>query len=446
MKLFLTFVLSLSCLPVMTMSGQRCPDNGITAREYENRRKALVAITDTGSVVAMKGAEAGSEFEYMNYRQELNFLYLTGVDAPGFSLLIVPRGIELGGKKRNCILFSPALYLGASMTFSGSRLPYEQFSGLNDTVIKENEFHKLFLQALAGTRTLYYSAPGISFIDDWLNDKPYFLEKEVQKNLKQSFPGLKVAKVASLVGKMREIKSSAEIDMIRKAISLTGDGLEDAMRTCSPGIWEYELQASVEFPMTRQGAQRTAFRSIIGAGKNSLSPHYDDNHCQGKAGDVVVLDVGAEYNHYAADITRTIPVSGKFTDAQKTIYETVLQVQKQLIRLVRPGTTFSKIDEIANDLLNKAGYGKYILHGVTHPIGLDVHDIQVTNILKPGMVITIEPGLYIPEDDTLLAPAFRGFGIRLEDDVLVTEDGNELLSKKIPKETAEIERLMGKRK
>jgi len=300
----------------------------------------------------------------------------------------------------------------------------------------------LLNRVIIGSNNLYYTAPDFSFLHDWLNDRPIFLEKEIQKILKQTYPGLKISKAATLVNRLRQVKSPEEIGLIRQSIEFTGEGIERAMIACKPGIWEYELQAEVEYAITHNGAERTAFRSIIGAGKNSLSPHYDDNDCQAKAGEIVVMDVGAEYHNYTADITRTIPVTGKFTDEQKRIYETVLSVQKQLIAMIKPGIGYAKIDETARKLLINAGYENYIMHGVTHPIGLDVHDVQSASTLEPGMVITIEPGLYIPEEDTVLSVGFRGFGVRIEDDVLVTKDGCEVLSKEIPKEVAEIERLM----
>lgn len=442
MKRIVTSLLLVISLFPGNLFAQECPKGGITAGEYARRRKAMIALVDTTSVIVMRAPEANSEYEYMNYRQDLNFLYLTGVENPGYSLLAVPRGLEINGKKWNCILFAPSFSLEGSSTFSGTRIPYESFKGTEDTVVSDKELKRLMNQAISGSKTLYYSAPGLSFLHDWLNDRPIFLEKEIQKMLKQAYPGLKISRAETLVSRLRQIKSPEEAELIRKSVEITGEGIERAMRACKPGIWEYELQAEVEYGITHNGAERTSFHCIIGAGKNSLSPHYDDNNCQASAGEVVVMDVGAEYHHYAADITRTIPVSGKFTDEQKVIYEAVLQVQKQLIAMIKPGITYTKIDEAARELLVNAGYKHYIQHGVTHPIGLDVHDVQSSRTLEPGMIITIEPGLYIPLEDTILGPGYRGTGVRIEDDVLVTKDGFEVISKGIPKEVVEIERIM----
>jgi len=439
-------VILLILLSASASFSQPCTDNGIFPEEYAQRRLHLAEIMDSTAVLVMKTPEPATEFEYMNFRQDPDFLYLTGVDKPGYSLIIDPKGIQIGEKIFQAILFAPKSSLEGSSAFSSQESPYSLFEGKKDTVMDQPDFRKVFDQVLKGRKTLYYTAPGLTFLHDWVNDKPYFLEKEVQKSLKQRYPGLKMVKATSWIARLRQFKSAAELELLRKAIALTGDGIRQAMKTCKPGIWEYEIQAEVEYSMRKGGAERESFRSIIGAGINSLSPHYDENHCQAGTGELLVMDVGAEYHHYAADITRTIPVSGRFTPAQKTIYEAVLGVQKDLIALVRPGMATLKIDELANELITKAGYRKYIMHGVTHPLGLDVHDVSASGVLEEGMVITLEPGIYIPSNDTLLPADFRGFGIRIEDDILITREGNEVLSKDIPKEVADIERLMSKKK
>jgi len=184
------------------------------------------------------------------------------------------------------------------------------------------------------------------------------------------------------------------------------------------------------------------FASIIGGGKNSLIPHYFDNNCELRAGDLLVMDVGAEYEGYSADITRTIPVSGKFTKEQAVVYDVLLGIQEELIRMVRAGITFRDLDNRSNELIRAAGYGAYILHGITHTVGLNVHDATAGDTLRAGMVITIEPGIYIPANDTVQPAGRTGFGIRIEDDILVTADGYENLSSAVPKEIAEIEKRM----
>jgi Xaa-Pro aminopeptidase len=413
---------------------QNCPEIGITLNEYAIRRKALLSKTDTNTAIVMKAKDASTEYDMMHYRQDLNFLYLTGINEAGGYLLMSRQGIDLGGNMKQTVFFVPA--------YSVINDKRGNFCNETDTIINVEEFRKIFNKMVGGISLLFFSSPDLGFVNDWLNDKPYFILTEVKKNLKQQHPGLKVKEVGSLIATLRGIKSPAEIELTRKAINMTGDGIRNALKTCKAGIWEYELQAAIEFEMTRQGSEATAFNCIIGSGENSLILHYDKNNCQTKNGDVVVMDVGAQYKGYAADITRTIPVSGKFTKEQKEIYNIVLAVQNEAIKMIRPGITNKELENKASTLLTKAGYKSYIQHGITHPVGLDVHDISSGDTLVEGMIITIEPGLYIPADDEKLPSAYHGFGIRIEDDILVTKDGYEVLSRNIPKDADEIEKLM----
>jgi Xaa-Pro aminopeptidase len=283
-------------------------------------------------------------------------------------------------------------------------------------------------------------------VNDWLNDKAYFNEREMKNGLKAKYPNLKVESAEFLIGKLREIKSSQEISCIQKASDITADGLISSMKIAKPGVYEYELQAAIEYEYTRKGAMLRGFPSIVGSGLNNLILHYNENSRQTQAGDLVVMDVGAKYQGYSTDITRTIPISGKYSEAQKEIYEMVLKVQKDAIAICKPGLKLTDLEKFARDAFKKLGYDKYFIHGLTHPVGLDVHDISSSDILKPGMVITIEPGLYFPKDDKTAPEKFRGFGIRIEDSILITENGNEVLTKKAPKEIVEIEKLMKKKR
>jgi Xaa-Pro aminopeptidase len=268
----------------------------------------------------------------------------------------------------------------------------------------------------------------------------------MKNGLKAKYPNLKVESAEFLIGKLREIKSSQEISCIQKASDITADGLISSMKIAKPGVYEYELQAAIEYEYTRKGAMLRGFPSIVGSGLNNLILHYNENSRQTQAGDLVVMDVGAKYQGYSTDITRTIPISGKYSEAQKEIYEMVLKVQKDAIAICKPGLKLTDLEKFARDAFKKLGYDKYFIHGLTHPVGLDVHDISSSDILKPGMVITIEPGLYFPKDDKTAPEKFRGFGIRIEDSILITENGNEVLTKKAPKEIVEIEKLMKKKR
>jgi len=279
-----------------------------------------------------------------------------------------------------------------------------------------------------------------------MNNRPMFLERDARKELEKKYPSLKVKGPNALLGRLRAIKSPAEIDQIRRSIAATGEGIAGAMSACRPGAKEYELQAAIEYAMLRRGASAPAFSSIIGSGPNSLILHYEHNRRTMNAGDVVVMDVGAEIEGYAADVTRTIPVSGTFTPEQKKVYDVVLRAQEAIIRVIRPGAAWSELDRAARGVIDAAGFGKYWRHSVSHHLGIDVHDVGPMDTLRAGMVVTMEPGIYIPVSDTTMAPGFRGVGIRIEDDALVTAGGCTVLSEGIPKTIADVERGMKKRK
>ena len=409
---------------------------GISTDEYAARRAALLQSLDSNTTVVMRAAEfkmRSNDCEY-RYRQESNFLYLTGLKSPNNYLLVTSQPVNIGGKMVNGIIF-----------LHQPDDSMEIHTNTNEIIVSPSRFTEIFKLVLTKTKTLYLTAPDISFVNDWVNDKKLFLDKNVKKELEQQYPDLKVKNALPLFGKFREIKSAAELKLMRKAIELTGKGLQRAFGDCVPGKWEYELQADVEYEMFRGGADYTSFLSIIGSGENSLIIHYDKNRRQMKAGDLVVMDVGAEYDGYASDVTRTIPVSGKFSKAQAEVYSVVLRTQKEIIDIIKPGIPMRDLDKKAKDVISQAGYKKYILHGVTHPVGIDVHDIWASDTLKPGMVVTVEPGIYIPADADSIKPEYRGFGIRIEDDVLVTETGYEVLTKDIPKEISDIEKSMRKK-
>lgn len=400
--------------------------------EYQLRRKNLTELLDTNSAAVLKAAGYRVRSNDVNYeyRQESNFLYLTGINEPEHYLIVIPKGIQIDGKIFKVCIFS-----------SKKNQEAQAVQQNHEIVLNKSKFQQIFQQILLTVKTLYISAPDLGVVNDWLNDKNYISERTARKELEQKYEGLKIKNINPIVAKLREVKSEYEIEQIRKAIQITGDGIKRATEICKPEMYEYELQAIIEYEMLKQGAAGPSFPSIIGSGSNSLILHYDKNKRRMKTDDVVVMDVGAEYNGYSADITRTIPVSGKFTKAQKEIYSLVLKAQKEVIKIIRHGVPLRDLDKKAKEVITTAGYGKYVKHGVSHHLGLDVHDVWASDTLKAGMVITVEPGIYIPEDATELTPEYRGFGIRIEDDLLVTENGSVVLSKEIPKEVDEIEKF-----
>lgn len=229
---------------------------------------------------------------------------------------------------------------------------------------------------------------------------------------------------------------------MQQAIDITSLAHQEAMKSMTPGLYEYQIEAVIEYVFKFNGSQQLAFPTIIGSGPNSLDLHYELGVRKIEAGDMVVMDIGCEYNHYCADITRTIPASGKFTPQQKEIYNIVLEANNAVIAMLKPGVTMAQMDSVARAVLAKYGYEKYWRHGCTHHLGLDVHDVGDTRLpLAPGCVVTVEPGLYIPPNADL-PKEYWNIGVRIEDDVLITADGHRVLSAACPKTVEEIEALM----
>ena len=256
--------------------------------------------------------------------------------------------------------------------------------------------------------------------------------------------GAGVADVRPLLAAMRVVKDSDEVRRMRMAAEISAKGHLAAMRVAHPGAWEYELEGAAEGTFRSLGAERLAYPSIVGSGINGTTLHYDKSRGQLQAGDLVVMDMGAEYGYYAADVTRTIPASGHFTSRQLAIYNLVLETQQAAMDSVRPGTTIGRLSQIAReymkthsgDLCAPGTCDRYFIHGLSHWLGMDVHDVgSYATPLAPNMTFTIEPGIYIPEEK---------LGVRIEDDVLVTPTGYEILSKGVPRQPAEVEKAMKK--
>jgi len=258
-------------------------------------------------------------------------------------------------------------------------------------------------------------------------------------------PNTSVHDVTPAITNLREVKSAGELELMQKAIDASVDAQLDAMKTMHPGLYEYQVAARMKMIHEMAGCSREAYSPIVGAGFFSTVLHYDrlDNEIQD--GDVVVMDVGGEYGGYAADITRTVPANGKFTARQREIYEIVYGAQSAVLEAIKPGVYFhggsNSLQDIAYNYINTHGkdkngkaLGQYFIHGIGHGLGLDVHDpTDYNRPLRAGMVITDEPGIYIPEEN---------IGVRIEDDVLVTADGHRLLTARLPRSADDVEKTM----
>ncbi|MGL5151929.1 MAG: aminopeptidase P family protein [Clostridium sp.] len=282
------------------------------------------------------------------------------------------------------------------------------------------------------------------------NINSYMLEAEVFSNkIRKKYPQVNIKNIYPNIISHRLVKDKYEIEQIQKAIDITVEGVNSMMKNVKAGMKEYELEAYFEFECKSRGVKDYAFKTIAATGKNATILHYVDNNSELKNNELILFDLGAQYNYYNGDISRTFPVNGKFTERQKAVYESVLKVNKDIISMIKPGIKFIDINNKANDLIaeeciklglikDKGEFRKYYWHSIGHSLGLDTHDMDYPSrdaVLEPGMVYTVEPGIYIEEES---------IGIRIEDDILVTEDGNEVLTKNMIKEVTDIEKYMEK--
>jgi Xaa-Pro aminopeptidase len=257
---------------------------------------------------------------------------------------------------------------------------------------------------------------------------------ELYGRVTSKIPGVSIKTLGWTLARMRSRHSSGELALIQRAVRITEDGFRAAAAVLRPGATEGLLEAETERAFKAAGARRPAYPSIVGSGLNSTILHYPRSERTMEDGDLVLMDMGAEFAHYAADVTRTLPASGRFTADQRRIYDLVLRAQNAALALVKPGAYYEDIDAAARKVIEDGGYGDYFIHGLGHFVGLDVHDAgDYQQPLAPGMVITLEPGIYLPH---------MKLGVRIEDDVLVTERGAKLLSDGLPREADAIERWL----
>lgn len=423
--------------------------------EYRGRRERVIAALESGSVLLLRAAATTARSGDVNFpfHQDENFYYLTGCDVPGLLLVLTPAGYEVGGQLCRELLFAPAA--GANAFFGDRPGPEALAAELGlAAVLPIDQFQDHFARLMAGKQRLLITPLQPAFVNDPAGGKGFFLDKESKKLLKEKFPGVQIKPAGSLLTTLRLVKSPAEIALLQRAIAITDTAHREAFKSCAPGLFEYELQAVIEYTFQRQGCSGPGFPSIVGSGPNSLVLHYEENSRRMEPGEVVVMDIGAEYEGYCGDVTRTIPVSGKFTPEQRLIYNLVLQAHDEAIAMIKPGVAIRDLDKKAAAVI-EAGLRrarlmqegdkvtKFLPHGISHSIGLQVHDVETGEPLQEGMVITIEPGIYIRGAEGI-DPRYWNIGIRIEDDVLVTADGHQVLSG-APRTIEEIEKLMQKK-
>ncbi|WP_447927557.1 Xaa-Pro aminopeptidase [Vreelandella sp. EE27] len=428
--------------------------------EYRARRAALMAQIPNDAAVIVPGASLATRSNDSEYafRQQSDFYYLTGITEPDALLLLLP-GREAGQSVVFCQDRDATLE-----AWTGRRLGASGVVAHHDIdQAFENAEREERLAGLLEGRTLLYAPL----------DQPEALaiaEEALafaQAGKRRGLPALKGwLDSRELIHAQRLVKSPAELALLRHACAISARAHCRAMRTCTPGLFEYQLQAELEHEFVWQGGSGPAYSTIVGGGANACVLHYIENSAELTRDSLVLIDAGAEFDLYAGDITRTFPVNGRFNEAQRALYEVVLKAQERAVAAVVPGATLAAIHaNVVEDLtrglvelgllegdvqarIEDESYRRFYLHSTSHWLGLDVHDVGTYRLdektprpLDQGMVVTVEPGLYVPDDDDIPA-AYRGIGIRIEDNVVVSETGGEVLTADVPKQVAEIEALM----
>jgi Xaa-Pro aminopeptidase len=412
---------------------------------YASRRARLAANID-GPIVLLGYSGKEEEAQTYIFAQEENFYYLTGHNEEEAALIVLPAvGKKAGNDDWTAreIFFLPPKDVRKEK-WNGVRMSpndpgIELRTGFSD--VKPYPELRATLEKLAKIYPTFYT---ILPYQHELGGYPH--EKETVDWLKQVAPEVNVKDIRTGIADLRLIKSPTELALLRQAIDLSLDAQFEAMKMMRPGVWEYQIAAKMVEVHAMGGSEAEAYAPIVGAGPNSTALHYDKLDRKIEDGDIVVMDVGAQFSGYAADITRTIPANGKFTPRQREIYEIVFGAQEAAIHALKPGMDMCRkgdksVYKIAYDYINSHGkdqhgkpLGQYFIHGLGHSIGLNVHDPgDLCKPFSPGTVLTIEPGIYIPEEN---------IGVRIEDDLLITDTGYELLSQRLPRSPEEIEKIM----
>ena len=437
----------------------------ISPQEFISRQTRLLSLCPPDSLCVIPSATLvtrSRDTEY-KFRQDSDFWYLTGFNEPN-ALLILSNHTAFDEPLR--IMFCQPSDPTAEI-WQGKRLGLErtqqQFS--LDSALSIDEFSDQIIDLLRGHQHLFYCWGERPDIETSLNNAISSLRQHPKENLAPST----LNDWRPFVHEMRLFKSGAEIAAMKAACSLSAKAHQRAMTAVKPGMYEYQLAAEIQHEFAMQGAE-PAYGTIVGSGENACILHYTQNDAQIADGDLILIDAGAELFGYAGDITRTFPANGKFTDAQIDIYNVVLDAQLAVLDSLRAGITLkdamqTSIEVITRGLcalgilqgsvkdnLHSKAWQQFYMHGIGHFLGLDVHDVgnykqnDVDRPLQPGMVITVEPGIYIAKGSQVnnrdVAECYQGIGVRIEDDVVITADGIEILTHGVPKSVADIESLM----
>jgi Xaa-Pro aminopeptidase len=410
-------------------------ESGIGAAEFAARRERVLAAL--GRSVGVVFAGEGSAPLRGAWEANRHFLYLTGIhDEPGAAVLLDP-GAETA--ERRAVLFLRPLNPEADR--------WEKVRGEISADLKRRTGFGAVMRTTMLPRMLTEAARRAAGRGGRLAclhplavyDAPVGPDLAVFRKVAERVPGAAVEDRTQVLARLRAVKSAAELRLMRRAVEATAAGFVAAARAIRPGVRESAVQGAMERAWRAAGARGAAYNPIVGSGLSGTILHYMSNEGVARAGELMVIDAGAEFGApgaaYAADVTRTFPVSGHFTTEQREVYEVVLAALRAGFRAARPGARMLRdVDAAARGVIERAGFGDAFIHGIGHPLGLEVHDPPVDGALKAGMVVTVEPGIYLPE---------RRMGVRIEDDVLITRRGSENLTAMIPRTAREVEAAMG---
>ena len=429
---------------------------------FAARRNAFARRMGKGVAVLQGALEIRRNGDVtFDFRQDSDLYYLTGFEEPDTVAVFAPHHPE-----HRFILFvrprDPAkeVWDGRRAGVEGARKRYGA-----DMAYTIDQLDEVLPRYLTGNDRLFYTMGRNAPFDERMIALLNRMRGQVRAGM--AAPST-LEDPAVILAEMRLFKGPEELDHLRKAVALTDEGHRAAMAATKPGRFEYQIQAEMEGVFRAGGSPRVGYGSIVGSGENATILHYRENSRRMRDGDLLLIDAGTEFGYYTADITRTFPVNGRFTDAQREVYEIVLEAQKEGIKRVRPGATFQAAHDAAVEVLTEVcrklgllkgrtaalikseAYKRFYMHRTGHWLGMDVHDAgrykdgKAWRKLAPGMVLTVEPGLYIAPDLKSAPARYRGIGIRIEDDILVTKRGNENLSGAIPREADEVEAAVGR--
>lgn len=433
----------------------------ITKSEFIKRRKDLMAHMEPDSIAILAAARPAlrnGDADYA-YRQNSDFYYLTGFAEADAVLVLIP-----GRKTGECLLFCQEKDVTKEL-WNGRLLGPEaaiEVLGVDDS-FPITDIDDILPGLIEGRERVYSPMGKDEAFDHQLMEWVRVIRSKVRSG---AHPPGEFLVLDHLLHEMRLIKSKAELDLMKKSGQIAVAAHKRAMQSCKPGMNEYELEAEYLYEFARNGSRAPAYNSIVAGGENACILHYTENSQTLRDGDLVLIDAGCEYEYYASDITRTFPVNGKFSAEQKAVYEVVLEAQLEAIKTIKPGAHWdephNRTVEVITEglvelgllkgkvatLIEESAYRDFYMHRAGHWLGMDVHDVGDYKIegdwrlLEPGMVMTVEPGIYIASSNTNVDAKWRGIGIRIEDDVAVTRKGNEILTSGLAKTVDEIESFM----